>query len=88
MLEYLCSWVWRAEDIEENSGGCLVSTSSLPFLIDVGEPLPLGEYVAGRSVFAPEAESCNFIMDIAARDLQYRGFRNDRVANFRHDTSS
>ena len=89
MLEYLCSWVWRAEGIVESSGGCLVSTGSLPFLIDdAGQPLHLGEYVAGRSVFTTEAEAYNYILDIAARDLQYRGFRDDRVANFRHDTSS
>ena len=89
MLEYLRSWVWRAEGIVESSGGCLVSTGSLPFLIDdAGQPLHLGEYVAGRSVFTTEAEAYNYILDIAARDLQYRGFRDDRVANFRHDTSS
>ena len=73
----------------ESSSGCLVSTGSLPLLIDdVGEPKSLGEYVAGRSVFATEAESYSYILEIAARDLQYRGFRDDRVANFRHDTSS
>jgi len=89
MLEYLCSWVWRAEGVVESSSGCLVSTGSLPFLIDdVGEPKSLGEYVAGRAVFATEAESYNYILEIAARDLQYRGYRDDRVANFRHDTSS
>ena len=89
MLEYLCSWVWRAEGVVESSSGCLVSTGSLPFRIsDTGEPQPLGEYVAGRSVFATEAESYNYILEIAARDLQYRGYRDDRVANFRHDTSS
>ena len=71
MLEYLCSWAWRAEGIVESSGGCLVSTGSLPFLIDdAGHPLHLGEYVAGRSVFTTEAEAYNYILDIAARDLQ------------------
>ena len=89
MLEYLCSWVWRAEGVLESSSGCLVSTGSLPFLIDnLGQPQSLGEYVAGRSVFATEADAYKFILEIAARDLQYRGFRDDRVANFRHGSSS
>ena len=72
----------------ESSSGCLVSTGSLPFRIsDTGEPQPLGEFVAGELVFTNEAESYNYMLDIASRDLQYRGFRDDRVANFRHDTS-
>ena len=45
----------------------------------------LGECVPGRLVFATEAESYTYIVDIAARDLQYRGFRGDRVANFRRE---
>ena len=73
----------------ESSSGCLVSIGSLPFRIsDAGEPQPLGEFVAGESVFLNEAESFNYMLDIACRDLQYRGFRDDRVANFRHDTNS
>ena len=71
-----------------SSSGCLVSTASLPLLIDeVGEPKPFGEYVANQSVFSTEAEAYSFLLELAARDLQYRGFRDDRVANFRHDNS-
>ena len=73
----------------QSSSDCLVSTNSLPYRIgDTGEPQSLGQFVAGESVFANEAESFNYILEIACRDLQYRGFRDDRVANFRHDTSS
>ena len=89
MLEYLCSWTWHSEGVVQSSSDCLVSTNSLPYRIsDNGEPQSLGQFVAGESVFANEAESFNYIVEIACRDLQYRGFRDDRVENFRHDTSS
>ena len=89
MLEYLWSWVWRAEDIVQRSSGCLVFTGSLPFLIDdIGQPISLGEYVDGQAVFATERESYRYILETAARDLHSRGYRGDRVANLRHDTSS
>ena len=71
-----------------SSSGCLISTGSLPFLIDdIGQPISLGECVADRLVFATEADSYRYLLGIAARDLQYRGLRDDRVANFRHDNS-
>ena len=53
-----------------------------------GELKSLGEYAAGRAVFATEADSYRYILELAARDLQYRGFRDDRVANFRSAASS
>ena len=89
MLEYLSSCVWRAEDTIASSSGCLVSTESLPFLIDdIGQLISPGEYVAGQAVFATERESFRYILEIAVRDLQYRGYRDVTVANFRRDTSS
>ena len=88
MLEYLSSWVWREEGVVACGSGCVVSTTSLPLLIDdIGQPISLGECVAGRLVFATEADYYRYLLEIAARDLQYRGFRDDRVANFRHDNS-
>ena len=47
-----------------------------------------GEYVVGQAVFATERESYRYILEIAARDLQYRGYRDDRVANSRYEISS
>ena len=88
MLEYLSSWVWREEGVFATGSGCVVSTTSLPFLIDdIGQQISLGECVDGRPVFPSEDESFEYLLDIAARDLQYRGLRHDRVANFRHDNS-
>ena len=84
MLEYRSSWVWRDEDSVQSSSGCLVSTGSLPLMIDEhGEPKSLGQYVAGNKVFDTEGDSYMYLLELAARDLQFRGFRDDRVANFR-----
>ena len=89
MLEYLSSWTWRAADVVQTSSGCLVSAGSLPFLIDdVGQPISVGEYVAGQAVFATEGHAYRYLLEVAARDLQFRGFRDDRVANFRWDISN
>ena len=89
MLEYLSCWVWREEGVVATGSGCVVSTTSLPLLIDdIGQPISLGECVAGRPVFATQADSYSYLLEIAARDLQYRGYRDDRVSNLRHDTSS
>ena len=64
-----------------NSSGCLVSTGSLPFLIDdIGQPI--------SAVFATQRKSYNYILEIAARDLQYREYTDDRVANVGHDIIS
>ena len=84
ILEFLSSWSWRGEGLVVSSGGCLVSTASLPLLIDEhGEVRPLGEFELGRPVFRNSIDACRYLLDIASRDLEYRGFRDDRVANFR-----
>ena len=83
MLEYLSSWVWRSEEVIESRSGCLISTAALPLLLDDrGEPRRLGPYAAGDPVFANEREAYAYLLELASRDLQYRGFRDDRVANF------
>ena len=84
VIEFLSSWSWRGEGLVVSSGGCLVSTASLPLLIDQhGEVIRLGEYEPGRPVFGNPNDACRYLLDIAGRDLQYQGFRDDRVASFR-----
>ena len=87
-LEYLSSWKWHAEGVLRSSSGCLVPAESLPLLInDEAMPQPLGEYAPGGAVFATETDAYNYFLGIICRDLQYRGYRDDRVANFRHETN-
>ena len=63
MLEYLSSWVWNEEGVVASGSGCVVSVTSLPFLIDdLGQPISLGECVAGRLVFATEADSYRYLL--------------------------
>ena len=83
MLEYLCSW--RLEDLSiiSTRGGCRFRMSALPFLIDEeGDQMRLGTGVANSLVFSSDRQAFEYIHAIAQRDLQYRGFRDDRLSCF------
>ena len=83
MLEYLSSWVWREEGVVETTFGCIFDTASLPLLLDAqGEPQALSCSGAGERVFQDEEQAYGYIVRLASKDLEYRGFRQDRVANF------
>ena len=87
MLEYLLGWRWWTESgIVRTHTGFIFSASALPFRIDdAGEILRLGsEYLASVAVFASRRDAFFYIRSIAKRDLQYRGFRDDRVRCFEH----
>ena len=87
-LEYLSSWKWHVEGVLRSSSGCLVSSEALPLLInDEAMPQRLGEYAPGGAVFATETDSYKYILEVACRDLQYRGYREDRVSNFSYEIS-
>ena len=85
MLEYLSSW--RMEDdvpIICTRGGGQCRIYALPFLVDhEGEKMRPGTGSAHGQVFATDREAFEFIYALAQRDLQYRGFRDDRLCCFR-----
>ena len=88
ILEYLSSWKWHAEGALRSSSGCLVPTEALPLLLnDEAMPQPLGEYAPGGAVFDTEVDAYTYFLDIMCRVLQYCGYRDNRVANFKHETS-
>ena len=84
MLEYLCSW--RLEDqvsIISSRSGCRFGMSALPFVVDSeGEQMRPGTGVANSLVFSSDKQAFVYILSIASRDLQYRGFRDDRLSCF------
>ena len=57
---------------------------ALPMLVDnSGAVVPVGSYVAGEKVFADDRLAEQYMVNIAKRDLEYRGFRDNRVSCFR-----
>ena len=83
MLEYLCSWVWAKPGVIRGKTGVLLSESALPLsLSDSGEILRVGIYSEGQPVFLTRRKAFDFAFRLAKRDLQYRGFRDDRLATF------
>ena len=67
----------------ETTFGCIFDTASLPLLLDAqGEPQALSCSGAGERVFQDEEQAYGYIVRLASKDLEYRGFREDRVANF------
>ena len=83
MLEYLSSWVLREEGVMETTFGCIFDKASLPLLLDAqGEPQALSCSAAGERIFQDEEQAYGYIVGLASKDLEYRGFRDDRVATF------
>ena len=49
---------------------------------DAGAVQPLGAYLEKGAVFPSDRQAFDYLMSLAARDLQYRGMRDDRLACF------
>ena len=85
MLEYLTSWVWHDVGSVRTASGAVVLETALPYRIgDEGEQLPLGKFEEGCAVFHDDGAAFLYIMSLAKRDLQYRGFRDERVGSFQY----
>ena len=85
MIEYLMTWKWGTEaGIVDASEGCRFSIECMPICVgDDGALLRVGsEYSAGGAVFGSDWEAFQYIRSVATRDLQYRGFRDDRIFCF------
>ena len=85
MIEYLASWKWhKDEGIVEALDGFVFRVSALPLVVDsAGEIQGVGsKYSPGQLVFATDEEAFRYMMMLAKRDLQYRGYRDDRLSSF------
>ena len=87
MIEYLMSWKWVGSDRISANGGFVFSLKALPFKVtDAGEVdvlQPPSTEECDRSVFSSDRKVFAWLMGMAVRDLQYRGFRDERLASFR-----
>ena len=86
VLQYLTQWKWHDEpDIIASTSGCTFHLTALPFAIDeFDKPVSLGEQKPGELIFADDKTAFKYLVTIASRDLQYRGFRDERVHCFQY----
>ena len=85
MIEYLGSWKWFCPGVVAAAGNVRFSVDALPLCIsDTGDLISVGTYAEGQPVFASRRIAFEFAYRMASRDLQYRGFRDDRLATFFH----
>jgi len=87
MLEYLTSWKWYKDaGIVEALDGFVFRVDALPLVVDSeGEIQAVGsKYSASQPVFASDRDAFLYLLALAKRDIQYRGFRDDRLRCFEH----
>jgi hypothetical protein len=86
VLDYLKYWLWSDTDGEVRDVGGFFQVSALPLMVDDSgncQRLP-GTPSPGELVFQDESAAFEYLLAIASRDLEYRGFREDRVATFQY----
>ena len=86
MIDYVSSWTWsHTPGIISAKGGVLFELKALPLLLtEENQVWELGQGEPGDSVFTSQGAAFAYIMALAMRDLEYRGFREDRVLSFRY----
>ena len=85
LIEYLGTWRWLEADVIEARGGVVCKLAALPLLVDdAGKVLSPGEYAEGAPVFAGDRAAFDYMCALSRRDLQHRGFRDDRVATWEY----
>jgi hypothetical protein len=79
-LEYLAAWRWHAEGVVRVSETALILVSALPKVVDdAGQLVSIGVYEEARAVFPTAGEAFEYLVLLARRDLQYRGFKDTRL---------
>ena len=80
---YCGSWRWRTHDHISTRNGCRFARDALPFRIsDTGDILQVAQYGMNEILFESTPAAFAYLVDVAKRDLQYRGMRDDRIACF------
>ena len=88
-MEYLSTWKWLAPAQIQSDDGMVFDIAALPFSVDnQGEIEQVGVYAEGAAVFATDRLAYEYILKLAKRDLQYRGFRDDRITCFWHKSEA
>lgn len=83
MLEYLVPWVCVRPDGIEGYCSTVFSIKTLPLLVDDGGHVKsIEKYVAGIEVLRSDRHVFDYLLEVVKWDLQYRGFRDDRMASF------
>ena len=82
-LEYMSRWVWKSDQLIEYDDRMVFRCDSLPLVVDEAggiDALPFSG--VGQLVFPEYTQAFQFMHQLCRRDLQYRGFRDDRLRTF------
>ena len=90
LIEYLTSWTWVGEQIIQACEGVRFFLQALPLYVpERGEAQRFPHQgVPGEAVFRVDDRSdaaekaFEYLLRLAVLDLQYRGFRDERIASF------
>ena len=86
MIDYVWSWTWaETPGTIRAKGGVVFELKALPLLLtEENEVWDLRQGEPGDSVFTSERAAFVYMMALAKRDLEYRGFSDDRVLSFQY----
>ena len=76
------TWRWAEAGIVVSDSGCRFRTDALPMIPGRGGPQELAPYVADSKIFQNERIAFEYLVHLARQDLEYRGFREERVSCF------
>ena len=76
MMDYLSSWTWtESAGVIRGKGDVVFDLKALPLLLSASnEVWDLGQGGPGIPVFSSERGAFEYILALAKRDLEYRGF--------------
>ena len=81
LIEYLRTWKWTEAEVIVTRDGFRFHRKALPlFVNDAGKQESVSQ--STDEVFRSDREASEYLTRVASRDLQYRGFREDRVWTF------
>ena len=82
VLEYLCSWRYAADRCIKCDSDVLFRCDALPMIVDDSGRIEALVGTEGSVVFPDKSKAHGYLVLAMKRDLQYRGFRDDRLLSF------
>ena len=82
MLEYMATWRWSGPGVLEARDGIKFAETALPFLVDDMGKVQKLPYREGQHVFESDRQAFGYILEVAKRDLQYYGRKDERMTCF------
>jgi len=78
----MATWRWSGPGVLEARDGIKFEASALPFLVDGWGKVQKLPYREGQHVFESDRQAFGYILEVAKRDLQYYGRKDERMTCF------